>query len=92
MDDIHQHDQSQSMGLINHRLELIRRSAATAGGKEIGHVVSEAPVIGMLLNGHDLDGIVTEFANSGQHLFSELEIAVHFGLLTRHPHVTLVDA
>ena len=46
----------------------------------------------MLLECHDLDGIVAQLADAGQHGHAEVQVAVDPGLLTGHPDVALVDA
>mmetsp|Transcript_7024 Transcript_7024/g.24183 ORF Transcript_7024/g.24183 Transcript_7024/m.24183 type:complete len:388 (+) Transcript_7024:1529-2692(+) len=45
----------------------------------------------MLLDGHDLDGVVAEVPDPRQHVILELEVRVHLWLLTRHADVALVD-
>ena len=61
--------------------------------KEVGDMVSEGAVVGMLLNGHDLDGVVAQRPDPGQHLSFELQVAVDFRLL-QHPnaHVMMTHA
>ena len=63
-----------------------------AYSKEIGDMVSEGAVVGVLLQGHDLDGIVAQLADARQHGHTEVQVAVHARLLTGHADVALVDA
>ena len=46
----------------------------------------------MLLDCHDLDGVVAELADAGQHLVLEFKVGVDLGLVAAHAHVALVDA
>lgn len=45
----------------------------------------------MLLQGHDLDGVVAQLADARQHGHAEVQVAVHTRLLTGHANVALVD-
>lgn len=60
--------------------------------KEVGDVVSKGAIVGMLLEGHDLDGVVAQLADTGQHGHAEVQVAVDPGLLTRHADVAFVNA
>lgn len=71
MNDVHQNNQSKMMRFVDQRFELFRSSTTTAWGKEIRHVVSKAAVISVFLNRHDLNRVVTEFANAWKHLISK---------------------
>jgi hypothetical protein len=43
----------------------------------------------VLLDGHDLDGVVAQLADAGQHVLPELKVAVHLGGTTqRTAHVS----
>lgn len=63
-----------------------------ADRKEVGDMVAEGAIVGMLLQGHDLDGVVPQLPNSGQHGHSEIQVAIHPRLLAGHPNVGLIDA
>lgn len=63
-----------------------------ADRKEVGDMVAEGAIVGMLLQGHDLDGIVPQLANAWQHGHPEVQVAVHARLLAGHPNVGLIDA
>ena len=55
-------------------------------------MVSKGAVVSVLLQGHDLNGIVAQLANAWQHSHAEVQVAVDSGLLTGHANVALVDA
>ncbi len=63
-----------------------------AYSKEVGDMVSKGAIVGMLLQGHDLDGVVAQLADAWQHGHAEVQVAVHARLLTGHADVALVDA
>ncbi len=55
-------------------------------------MVSEGAIVGVLLQGHDLDGVVAQLADARQHGHAEVQVAVHAWLLTGHADVAFVDA
>mmetsp|Transcript_3077 Transcript_3077/g.5032 ORF Transcript_3077/g.5032 Transcript_3077/m.5032 type:complete len:310 (-) Transcript_3077:775-1704(-) len=89
--DVHQDHQTQAMRFVDQSLEFIGRAETTGRGEEVGHVIAEGGVIGMLLNGHDLDGIIAEVADAREHVTLELGVAVDLGLTTGHSDVAFVD-
>mmetsp|Transcript_38602 Transcript_38602/g.114640 ORF Transcript_38602/g.114640 Transcript_38602/m.114640 type:complete len:500 (+) Transcript_38602:1140-2639(+) len=90
--DVHEHDKAEPMRLVNERLELLGSAAARGSCKEVGHVVAERAVVRVLLDCHDLDGVVAELADARQHVPAELKVRVDLGLGARHADVALVDA
>mmetsp|Transcript_12422 Transcript_12422/g.37369 ORF Transcript_12422/g.37369 Transcript_12422/m.37369 type:complete len:439 (-) Transcript_12422:393-1709(-) len=90
--DVHQHHQPQPVSLVDHRLQLVRGAAPATGRKEVGDVVAEGTVVGVLLHRHDLDGVVAQRPDARQHVVLEVRVAVDLGLLAAHTHVALVDA
>ena len=63
-----------------------------AYSKEVGDMVSERAVVGVLLQRHDLYGVVAQLADARQHGHAEVQVAVHSWLLAGHADVALVDA
>ena len=45
----------------------------------------------MFLHRHDLDGVVSQLPDPGQHLLPEAVVAVDLGLGAAHAHMALVD-
>ena len=86
-DDLH----SSAVYIIDEGFEFVRRAEATGGGEEIGHVVSEGAVIGVLLYCHDLHAVIAQFGDTRQYIASELLVGIHFLLLGGHTDVALVD-
>jgi hypothetical protein len=91
MDNIHQDSKSMAVSLINQVHEILWSAAARAWSKEIGHMVTKRPVIGVLRNGHELDHIVTEARDPREHLISKLTISSHSMLLGGHANVRFVN-
>ena len=69
-----------------------KRVKGATYSKEVGDMVSKRAVVGVLLQGHDLDGVVPQLADARQHGHAEVQVAVHAWLLTGHADVALVDA
>ena len=60
-----------SVALVDEFLELVGVTAARRRGEEVSHVVPKGGVVGVLLNGHELDCVVTQAFDTRQHLFPE---------------------
>ncbi len=54
-------------------------------------MVAEGAVIGMLLDGHDLYGVVAVLGHAWQHVVAELHVGAHLLGVLAHAHVALVD-
>ena len=61
-------DVKQTVSECETDLELLWVATAAGHCKGVGHVVPKAGVVGMLLNCHQLDGIVAQLGNPGQHV------------------------
>ena len=72
--------------------DLVLGTVTAAHREEVGYVVPKRAIVGVLLQSHDLDRVVSELANAGKHCHAEVQVAVHPGLLTGHANVALVDA
>ena len=66
LDKIHDDAQAEAMRRINEFLQFVRRSEKVADGEEIRDMVTEGAVERMLLNGHQLDGVVASVGDSRQ--------------------------
>ena len=91
MDDVHDDGQAHAVRLVHQRLQFLRRAEAGAGGEEVGDVVTEAAVVRVLHDAHQLERVVAGLLDAGENLFRELGVGADaFGLL-RHAHVRLVN-
>ncbi len=91
VDDVHDYGNALAVGVVYQCLEFIRGAEAGTQGKEIGHLIAEGAVIGMLLQSHDLDGVVAEFLNARKDIPAEFLEGAHFLLFSCHADVALVD-
>ena len=89
--DIHNDGYPLSVGVVHQGFELFGRAKSGAQGKEIGDLVAEGAVVRVLLQGHDLDGIVTQGLDLGKNVFAEFFKRAHFLLLRGHANVALVN-
>lgn len=71
--------------------QVVRSSESATDAKKISHVVAKAAVVGMLLDGHNLDGVVPELGHSGKHVLGELFEGVNPGLHSCHPDMDFID-
>ena len=88
---VQQHGDAQAVGLVDQVLQVLRRAVAVGGGEEVGHLVAEGGVVGVLLYGHQLDGVVAGVLDPVQGLVGEFPVGAHPGLLLGHADVGLVD-
>ena len=56
--EVHNHGNAQAVGFVNELLEFIGCAESAGGCKEVGDVIAETAVVGMLLNGHHLNAVV----------------------------------
>ncbi len=91
VDNIHDDGDALAVGVVHQGLELLRGTKTRAEGKEIAHLIAEGTVIRMLLQGHDLQGIVAQFFYTRKDIPAEFLKGAHFFLLRRHANVALVD-
>ena len=81
MDNVEDNGNALAVGSIDEFLELFGSAEARRGCEEVGHLVAERAVIGMLLHGHQLYHIIAEFFYSRNDILLELPVGGHFCLL-----------
>ena len=91
VDHVQQHTNAHFVGLIHQVFQVLGLAEPGGGGEEVGDLVAEGAVVGMLHNGHELDGVVARLLDSGQGVVGELAVGAHLTLLLGHTHVGLVD-
>ena len=79
-------------GTIHMHVCSNKLGSSMAHRKEVGDMIAKGAIVGVLLHSHDLNGVVAQLANAGQHGHAEVQVAVHTRLLARHANVALVDA
>jgi hypothetical protein len=75
MNDVQQHSDPVTMRSINQLLQLLRGSTPTGGSKEVGNLVTETGVVGVLHDGHELDGVVAQVSDAGEDVFGEFGVS-----------------
>ena len=91
MDDVEQHRDAHAVSGIDQRAQTVRCAEAGGNGIEIGDLIAEGAIVGMLHDGHDLQGVITEITHAGQDPLAELiEGADRLALLC-HTDVALID-
>ena len=67
--------------LLESRSVIMHQWVTLSYRKEVGHMVPKRSVVGMLLECHNLDGVVAKLANARQHGHAEVQVAVDARLL-----------
>ena len=91
VDEVDHHSQSHAVRFVDEALEVVRGAEAPRDREEVGDVIAETAVIRVPRYRHQLDGVVTGFADAGQRLRAEFVETPDFGFLLRHADVALVD-
>ena len=91
MNDVHNHCNTQSVCGIDQLLQFFRSTETGRSGKETGYMVTETTIIGMFLDCHDLNAIVSGFSNAWKSFFTELIISSYFFFLLCHTDMAFVD-
>ena len=91
VDNVHDDGYAFSMGVVHQGLEFL--GGAEPGGKceEIGHLIAERAVIRVLLESHDLDGVVAKLLYAGKDVLSEFLKGTNLFLLRGHADMALID-
>ena len=79
------------MSSINELLQLFWRTEATAGSKETRHMVTERTIIGVFLDSHHLDAVITILDNTWQNIVLKLCIGTHLLGILSHTYMALID-
>ncbi len=89
--DVHDDGNAFAMGVIHQGLEFLRGAEAGAQGEEIAHLIAEGTIIRMLLQGHDLQGVVAQLFHARQHILAEFLEGAHLFLFRRHAYVAFIN-
>ncbi len=87
---VHDHGDAERMGLVYQALQVVGRAETAGGGVEAADMIAERAIIGMLLYGHELDGVVAVLRDAGQDVDAEFLVCAHALLLLGHADVRLV--
>ena len=87
--EIHDHDHPHPVGSVNEVLEVLWTTRPRAHRKGVRDVVAEGGVVRVLLDRHQLNGVVVAGLDPGQDLVREFPVGRDLGLLATHSHVAL---
>ena len=91
MDYVHDYGDAHPVGLVHQGLEFLRSAEAGAQGVEIAHLIAERAVVGMLLERHDLQGVIAQSLHPREHGLAEIVETRHLLLFAAHSDVAFVD-
>ena len=91
VNNIHNDRYAHTMSLIYQSLQFLRRAESAAGSEETAHMIAETAIIGMLLNGHNLDAIITCLVHTRQHVYAELLVRAYLLCILSHADMALVN-
>ena len=92
VNDVEHDEEAERVGLVDHVLEVVGRAVATGSREEAGHLVPEAGVVSVLHDGHDLDGVVSQFDDPREDVVGKVEVRVDLAVERGNADVTFVDA
>ena len=92
VNQVEEDTQAHPVGGVDQFLQLLRRAEARRDRIKIAHVIAEGAVVGVLLNGHELDGVVAQVGDARQDVFGELGEAADLSFFLGHADVGFVDA
>ena len=78
---IHDDLETSCVSSIDERLQFVGRTEAAARCEEARDMVAKGAIVRMLLDGHDLNGIIPEVNDTGKDLLLELTVATYLALL-----------
>lgn len=91
MYDIHDDGNVHLMCRINELFQFFRCTETGRRCKETGYMISETAIVRMLLNGHNLNTVVSVFRDTRKHVLTELVVRTHLFRILCHTDVTLVN-
>ena len=91
MHQVHDDCNAMLMGFINELLEFIGSATTRRRSKKVGDVVAKRAVIGMLLDGHYLNTIITVCNDARKDVFAEFIVGAYFLSILRHTNMAFID-
>ena len=80
------------MGVVDEGLQFVGGAKAAGGSEEVGDVVTEGPIVGVLGDGHHLDGVVAKASDTREDEGAEFLIGADAFALGGDAKVGFVDA
>ncbi|KAI3492991.1 hypothetical protein L1887_42366 [Cichorium endivia] len=91
VDNVEEYGDTHGMRNVDELLEVLGVAVPAAGGKEVGDLVAKRGVVGVLLDGHELDGVVAELLDTRQDVLCEFFELADARLGSGDADVCLVD-
>lgn len=91
MNDVDNDFDAHAVCLIDQVFEVVWRALSGRNCEETGNMVAKTGVVGVLLNGHQLDHVVASFFDSGQGIICICPVIAHASSFMRHANVRFVD-
>ena len=88
--DIHNNGNAVLVCLIDKGLQFLGRSEAAGSSEEAADMIAERSVIRMLLNGHNLNAVISVCLDTGQHVLTKLVVRAHLLCVLRHTDVAFI--
>src|SRR5574344_1384181 len=87
---IHHHRNPHRMSTIHKTLKIFRSPKAGAQCKKAGDLIPKRTIIWMLLQSHNLQGIISQFLYAGQNVFFKICKYCYSLLLSAHSYMRLI--
>ena len=91
MDNIQQDLDAHLVSLVDQVLQILGLAEPGGSGIEVGDLVAEGAIVGMLHDSHELDGVVAGLLHMGQGDVSEFPVGANLALFLGHADMGLVD-
>lgn len=92
VNDIEKNNNTHAVGCVNELLQILRGPISATGSEEIVHLISEAGIVRMLHDRHQLNHIVAEILDSRKHVLGELFVCSHSLFCSGNANMCLVYA
>ena len=79
------------MRIVDQPFQLFRGAKARRGREETAHMIAKGAVIRVLLDGHDLDGVIPVAGHARQHFETKFLVGSGLLFLRGHANMALVD-
>ena len=91
VNDVHYHCDAQSVSFVHKGLELFRSAKTGTEGIEIGHLIAERSIVRMFLEGHYLEGVISQIGHLRQHIQAEFLKCSDLFLFRCHTDMAFID-
>ena len=89
--DVHNHGNSHAVGIVDELLEFLGSAEAARCSEKVAHVVAEGAVVRVLLDGHNLNGVVAVGMDTRQDAGAEFLVAANALFFLCHAYVALIN-